>query len=204
MPPGWEDDGEKTHNGQHIGWAPIIISKERSQFDKAVRYDADGRQRVLELTFADSTLYIRARYTDEMEEGATVELIGTNMNKNPYNIGRAKRDDVYMIAVHGAIPLHVDLPPLEVFEKRGAELRDFFDNLRCEGFVIRDRTDPTRMMKLTYAHVNDSGRYTGAWYPATARLCTDHPVVVVGGVEEWGLTPGTYRCLRDMPVKRIK
>ncbi len=106
-----------------------------------------------------------------------------------------------MIAVHGAIPL---LPPLEVFEKRGAELRDFFENLRCEGFVICDRTDPTRMMKLTYAHVNDSGRYTGAWHPAaTARLCTDHPVVVVaGGVEEWGLTLGTYRCLRDMPVRQ--
>lgn len=101
---------QPDENGHIPGWVPVDPTS-RQHCWHLTTVDLDqGLALVLQpSTDGGHNLKITIKSLQELE-GATMELIGTNVNGNPYHIG-SKQQPIHFLVRHGSIPLNSP-PPL--------------------------------------------------------------------------------------------
>jgi len=122
VPPGWTPAGSGLPDaGGHIpGWVPVDPkSRTHCWHLSAVDLEEDrGAALVLQPRDNTSALEITLRSLSDLDN-CTMELIGTNINANPYHIG-SKQHPLHFLVRHGIVPITDDLRTPE-------SLVDWFD-----------------------------------------------------------------------------
>lgn len=104
--------------GHTPGWVPISPASRQYCWHLSAVDLQNGLALVLREIPGTDNLFLEAKPLSELE-GHTAELIGTNINGNPYGIG-SKKNPIHMLVVHGAIS--IQNPP----KVDGTTLREWF------------------------------------------------------------------------------
>lgn len=110
VPPGWTPAGSGLPDvGGHIpGWVPIATeSRTHCWHLTAIDLEDPGVALVLEPQSSSPGLQITLRRLAELD-GYTMELIGTNVNANPYHLGSRQRP-IHFLIRHGILRISDDL-----------------------------------------------------------------------------------------------
>ncbi|XP_043944361.1 uncharacterized protein C12orf29 homolog [Protopterus annectens] len=156
---------QPDENGHIPGWVPVEkYSKQYCWHSSVVDYEAEvalvlrpesSEQNLLEITIVP--------LSDLLEQ--TVELIGTNVNANPYSLG-SKKHPIHLLVSHGTIP--VQNPPA----LNQKDLISWFQESKegeIEG-IVWHCTDGT-LVKIHRHHL-------GLKWPLPDTYLSSHPVVI--------------------------
>ncbi|KAM6291441.1 RNA ligase 1 [Porphyrio hochstetteri] len=151
-------------NGHVPGWVPVEkTSKQYCWHSSVVNYEAEVAL-VLKRHADPGVLEIGPVPLSELLE-QTLELIGTNINANPYGLG-SKKEPVHLLVPHGAFEIK-NPPTLEQ-----NDIRSWFEGCsegRVEGIVWHCRDG--RLIKLHRHHL-------GLRWPLAETYLNSQPVVV--------------------------
>ncbi len=151
---------QRDANGHMPGWVPVDPSSQQHCW-LLTAVDLDhGLGLVLQPSDDENSTHLEVKIRRLADlEGMTMELIGTTVNANPYNIG-SKKVPVHLLVRHGSIPIE-DPPPVDHHELK--KWLSSHPNGNVEGIVWHCRNG--QMYKVHRDHVELS------WPTEDIRLC---------------------------------
>ncbi|XP_075065475.1 RNA ligase 1 [Mixophyes fleayi] len=175
-------------NGHIPGWVPVENgNKQYCWHSSAVNYELEVAIVLKRHPEDPGSLLICLVYLSELLE-QTLELIGTNINANPYGIGN-KKNPIHLLVPHGTL-LIFDLPPLD-----HKSLISWFDHCqegKVEGIVwhCNDRS----LIKLHRYHL-------GLCWPLKDTYLTSKPISISIDLCKYKYEAASSSLLRKLSKK---